>query len=336
MSSSLRSAFAFPVLVADIGGTNARFALVETPESDFVLLPQIATASTKGVAEAIERAAFAGETPRPKTAIMAIAGPIAGDRVPLTNCPWVIEPKALIDAFGFENVVLVNDFEAQALALPALGEADLAQIGGGSAQTAATKAVIGPGTGLGVGVLVHALDHWIPIPGEGGHVTLGPDTVREAAIWPHLETIEGRVSGETILSGPGLERLHRAILTTDGRPPVAASAAEISAAAAAGDPVAVEVLEIFASALGRLAGDLALTVLPRGGVHLGGGIPPRLLPALSSGRFRAAFEAKAPHRALVSSISTRVVIHPRPALVGLSAYARRPDLFAVDLGGRIW
>ncbi|TBW39245.1 glucokinase [Siculibacillus lacustris] len=340
------ASFPFPVLVADIGGTNARFALIETPADDYRLLPQIATASAAGVAEAIRRAAFATPGPRPKTAIMAIAGPITGDRVPLTNCPWVIEPKRLIAEFGFDSVVLINDFEAQALALPHLGPADVVTLGGGSVRPDATKAVVGPGTGLGVGILVHSEGRWIPVPGEGGHVTLAPESAREAAIWPHLVAVPDdgvppalsrpRITGESVLSGQGLENLHRAILACDGRPPADLTAAEISRAAGAGDAAAIEAFHLFAAGLGRLAGDLALTVLPRGGVYIGGGISPKNLPFLTDGIFRAAFEAKAPHRARLAEIATAVVVHSHPAMVGLAGWARHPDRFVVDLDGRHW
>lgn len=338
--------FPFPVLVADIGGTNARFALIETPADDYRLLPQIATASASGVAEAIRRVVFERGESRPKTAIMAIAGPIVGDAVELTNCPWVIEPKKLVAEFGFEAVVLVNDFEAQALALPELKPEDVVVIGGGSFRPDATKAVVGPGTGLGVGVLVHSDGRWIPVPGEGGHVTLAPETARERAIWPFLDAVPDddapagaarpRITGESVLSGQGLENLHRAILACDGRPARDLSAPEIGRAAAAGDPDAVEAFRLFAAGLGRLAGDLALTVLPKGGVYVGGGISPKNLSFLTDGTFRAAFEAKAPHRARLSEIATAVVVHSHPAMVGLAGYARRPDRYAVDLDGRLW
>jgi glucokinase len=338
--------FPFPVLVADIGGTNARFALIETPDDDYRLLPQIATASAAGVAEAIRRAAFAEPGPRPKTAIMAVAGPILADGVELTNCPWVIEPKKLIAEFGFESVVLVNDFEAQALALPELKPEDVVVIGGGAFRPEATKAVVGPGTGLGVGVLIHFDGRWIPVPGEGGHVSLGPESDRERAIWRFMTPVSDddapagaahpRITGECALSGQGLENLHRAILACDGRPAQNLSAVEISRAAAAGEPTAVEAFGHFAAGLGRLAGDLALTVLPKGGVYIGGGISPKNLAFLTDGTFRAAFEAKAPHRARLSEIATAVVVHSHPAMVGLAGWARRPDRYAVDLDGRLW
>jgi glucokinase len=232
--------------------------------------------------------------------------------------------------------VTINDFEAQALALPSLAGADLVEIGSGTAREGATKAVIGPGTGLGVGVLVHSRGLWIPVPGEGGHVTLAPLDAREETIWHELTRRHGRVGGEVIVSGPGIVRLHAAITAVDGQPAPTLDAAAITAAAEAGEPRAVETLTIFVSALGRLAGDLALTTLPHGGLHIGGGIPPRILRWLTDGRFRAAFEDKAPFHDLIAGMSTRVIVHPLPAFVGLAAFARAPERYAVELERRHW
>ncbi|MDK9698462.1 MAG: glucokinase, partial [Siculibacillus sp.] len=272
----------------------------------------------------------------PRTAILAIAAPIEGDRVRFTNSPWVLEPRGLITELGFRDVVVVNDFEAQGLALPSLGDGDVVTIGGGVAHAEATKLVVGPGTGLGVGVLVHSRGLWIPVPGEGGHVTFAPRGARERAIVDLLAQDLGRVSAEHVLNGAGLVRLHRAIRLLDDGPIEVLGPADVTAAALAGEPTAVEVMEFFATALGRFAGDMALVCLPHGGVHIAGGIPPRVLPFLTDGRFRAAFEDKAPHRATVAGLATRVIVHPVPAFLGLAAYASRPDLYAVDLDGRRW
>ena len=328
--------FRFPVLIADIGGTNARFALVERPGDAPRDLGRAATRDFPDPIAAIRSFALAGLEVAPRTAVMAIAAPIEGDRVPFTNSPWVFEPKRLIAELGFDDVVVINDFEAQGLALPTLTEADVVRIGGGREAPDATKLVIGPGTGLGVGVLVHSRGCWIPVPGEGGHVTFAPQGDRERAIVDLIARDVGRVSAEHVLNGAGLVRLHRAIRTLDGGLVEAIDPAGVTAAALAGEPTAVAVMEIFAVALGRVAGDMALVALPHGGVHIAGGIPPRILPFLSDGRFRSAFEDKAPYRAMMAGFSTRVVVHPVPAFVGLAAFASRPDLYAVDLDGRRW
>ncbi len=328
--------FAFPVLIADIGGTNARFALVERAGDPPRELGRAATRDFADPLAAIRAVALDGLEHSPRTAVIAIAAPIEGDRVTFTNCPWVFEPKRLIADLGFDDVVLINDFEAQGLALPSLGEGDVMRIGGGREDEDATKLVVGPGTGLGVGVLVHSRGVWIPMPGEGGHVTFAPQGVRERAIADVIARDVGRVSAEHVMNGAGLVRLHRAIRVLDGGEVEAIDPARVTAAAFAGEPTAVEVMAIFTTALGRFAGDMALISLPHGGVHVAGGIPPRILAFLADGRFRAAFEDKEPYRVMMAGFSTRVVTHPVPAFVGLAAFAARPDRYAVELDGRRW
>ena len=328
--------FDFPVLIADIGGTNARFAVVEHPGGRH---RDLGTAATRVYADpiaAIRETATAGSERTPRTAIFAIAAPIEGDRVAFTNCPWVFEPKRLIAELGFTDVVVINDCEAPGLALPGLAADDVVEVGNGVARAGATKLVVGPGTGLGVGQLVHSRGSWIPVPGEGGHVTFAPRGARELAIVGLLAQDLGRVSAEHILNGAGLVRLHRAIRTLDGLPVEAIDPAAVTTAALAGEPTAVEVLDIWSEALGRFAGDMALVCLPHGGVHIGGGIPPRVLPFLTDGRFRAAFDDKEPYRDMMAGFSVRIVVHPVPAFVGLAAFAGRPDLYAVGLDGRRW
>jgi len=328
--------FSFPLLIADIGGTNARFALVERPGEAPRELGRAATRDYADPLTAIRAVALDGLERSPRTAVIAIAAPIEGDRVTFTNCPWVFEPKRLIAELGFDDVVLINDFEAQGLALPSLGEADVVRIGGGHEEEDATKLVVGPGTGLGVGLLVHSRGVWIPVPGEGGHVTFAPEGARERAIADVIGREVGRVSAEHVMNGAGLVRLYRAIRLLDGGEVDAIDPAGVTAAAFAGDPTAVEVMTIFTTALGRFAGDMALVSLPHGGVHVAGGIPPRILPFLVEGGFRAAFEDKEPYRAMMAGFSTRIVTHPVPAFVGLAAFAARPDRYAVDLDGRRW
>lgn len=333
---STDQAFPFPVLVADIGGTNARFALVTGPEADAIVFPTVQTARFPDPIAAIESLGLGGTARAPKTAIMAVAGPVTGDRVLLTNCPWTVAPRAMIERLGLSEVVLINDFEAQALSLPSLAGADVLQIGGGAPLADAAKVVLGPGTGLGVATLVHALGRWIPIPGEGGHVELAPFDARDYAVWPHIERTGGRVTAETVLSGSGLLRLARAVAAADGVPCRFDAQQAVTEAALAGDPDAVETLNLFARALGRVAGDFALASLARGGVYIAGGVSLKIERFLTEGPFRAAFEAKAPHAALVASIPTYLVKHPNPALLGLGAFARAPHRFALELGGRHW
>ncbi len=328
----------FPVLIGDIGGTNARFEVQEhrnaPPKGPYL----VKTRDFDTPETAIEASVLSKVQNKPVRAILAAAGPITDQGLDLTNNNWAIRPERFLESGSFRSLILMNDFEAQALSLPFLQPGDLSSLGGPeAADDIRTKAVIGPGTGLGVGALVRAAGKWIPVPGEGGHVDLGPRKPREESIWHHLEPIEGRISAEQLLSGDGLKNLYSAICLQDSLAIVHDTAAQISTAALDNaDGTAVEALTLFCTCLGRVAGDLALTTMAQGGVYIAGGIGTRILPFLQKSGFRAAFEDKAPHRDLISSIGTCVITHPLPALMGLAAYASSPNDFAVDIEHRNW
>jgi glucokinase len=327
----------FPILIGDIGGTNARFALVNDADAPIVRLPNVHTADFATIDDAIASAVTERAAAQPKSAILALAGPIAGDRVPLTNCDWVVEPRKSIERFRLSEMILLNDFEAQALALPDLGPGDLDVIGGGVIRPDAVRVVLGPGTGLGVGALVRARGVWVPVPGEGPHIDLGPVTERDTAIWPNIERVHGRITAEAVVSGPGMLRLYRAICRTDGiEPRLATQEAVTAAGLACTGAQAVETLTLFATYLGRVAGDLALIFMAYGGVFLGGGISAKIAPVLKAGAFRKAFTAKAPHEALLERMATAIVIKEDAALAGIAAFARAPGRFGMELGGRRW
>lgn len=328
--------FAFPVLVADIGGTNARFALVDDETASTEYCASTATADHPDVISAIRESVFKTAGRPPRTAIIAVAGPVTGDRIPLTNADWVVEPLSMINALDLDEVIVLNDFEAQALALPGFDGDDIKQIGGGEARPASTKFVLGPGTGLGAAAMINASNTWIPVPGEGGHVELGPVTPEDYQIWDHIERVGGRIGAEHLLSGTGLPRLARAVSASMKQDRIFNTAADITIAAEANDEVAVKILQVFARSLGRVAGDFALSLLARGGVYLTGGITPRINRFLADPQFRAAFESKAPHETLLKSIPTFIVCHSNPAVEGLAAFARTPLQFAVDTDGRRW
>jgi glucokinase len=328
---------AFPVLIGDIGGTNARFAIVEEGNPEPQHVRSVKTADFASIDEAIIFSVFNDVPVRPRSAFIAVAAPVDGDEIPLTNCDWVIRPRQMIRSLDLEEVVLLNDFEAQALAVVALDAEHLEQIGGDAPEAGAGRAVLGPGTGLGVAGLVHSRGTWIPVPGEGGHVDIGPRSSRDHEVFPHIERIEGRISAEQILCGRGLVNLYRAVASADGRSTDFSNPADITAAALADtDPVAKEALDIFVTCLGRLAGDLALIFMSKGGVFLTGGIAQKIVPALKSGLFRAAFEDKAPHTAMIRQMPVYVITHPLAALIGLAAFACQPDRFGVETGGRRW
>lgn len=327
----------FPILIGDIGGTNARFAILVDSYAEPKQFPTVRTADFETIDEAIQSAILDQTSIMPRTAVLAVAGPVDGDEIGFTNSPWIVRPRTMMAEMGFSDVVVLNDFEAQALAVVALGEEDLERIGAGEAEPSASRVVLGPGTGLGVAGLVHARHTWIPVPGEGGHVDLGPRTERDLAVFPNLEPIEGRISAEQLLCGRGLVNIYRAVATTDGVDAPLETPADITAAALDdSDKVAVEAIDIFVTCLGRLAGDLALIFMSRGGVYLTGGIAQKIVPALKNGRFRAAFEDKAPHSDVLKHIPVSVIMHPTAALMGLAAYARTPTRFGVETAGRRW
>ncbi len=327
----------FPVLIADIGGTNARFALVPDKQGPLQVFHPVATGDFPDIETAIAASVFANTKERPRSAILDLAGPITSDAVHLTNAPWVIRPRDMIARTEMTDVTLLNDFEALALALTALKPEDVVKTGGGEPSETGAKVVIGPGTGLGVGALVQAGGIWAPVPGEGGHVSLGPVEADEFPLWKNIEPEHGRISAEALLAGRGIVRLYRAVAKTAGRAPLFSKPSEVTQAALdASDPDAASTLSIYARLLGRLAGDLALIFMARGGAYIGGGIPPRILPFMQSDEFRRAFEAKAPHEEVMASIPSFVIIGDNPALQGLAAFARAPERFGVNLSGRRW
>ncbi|MEM1039873.1 MAG: glucokinase [Pseudomonadota bacterium] len=351
----------FPVITGDIGGTNARFEWIGDVDAPPRSLGTVKTADYDGPEAAILACLERADLPRPKTALLAAAGPITDEGLDLTNCAWVIRPDPFLETTGFSRLQLLNDFEAQALALPFFAASDVCAISGPrsgsrlgrrsqSAPTATpmkdsntfTKAVLGPGTGLGVGFMVRAQGKWVPVPGEGGHVDLGPRTPFEAKLWPHLNTIGGRISAEQILSGDGLENLHQAMQKTlqsdDGQTNVGfRTAPQITAAALEdGGSIAARTLNLFCTVLGRLAGDLAVTSMAYGGVYLAGGIVQKIAPFVHTSGFREAFEDKAPHTELMRTMPTWLVQHELPALLGLAQLAKRPDDFLMDMDHRSW
>ena len=327
----------FPILIGDIGGTNARFSILIDAYAEPKHFAVLQTADFATIEDAIQQGVLDKTSVQPRSAILAVAGPIAAQEIPLTNCHWVIRPAAMRGNLGLEDIIVINDFEAQALAVAALSEEYREKIGNVGAVPPASRVVLGPGTGLGVAGLVHVQRRWIPVSGEGGHVDLGPRTDRDFAVFPHLEPIEGRISAEQVLCGRGLVNLYRAVCAADGAAATLADPADITTAGLAGaDGAARETLSLFVTYLGRVAGDMALTFMARGGVYLAGGISQKILPALKLPEFRAAFEDKAPHSALMRSIPTFVVTHPQAPLAGLAAYARTPTNFGVATESRRW
>jgi glucokinase len=330
-------AFEFPILLGDVGGTNARFAVVSDARSGMGAPQIVQTAEFPTIDDAIRSAVLERLGVTARSAVIAVAGPVDGDAIALTNCPWVVRPREMSRSTGIADIVVLNDFEAQALAVLALGEDSLEKIGGDEPVPNAARVVLGPGTGLGVAGLVHSRGIWIPVPGEGGHMDIGPRSRRDVDIFAHLEPIEGRISGEQILCGRGLVNAYRAVAAADGKVPRLTGPAAITGAALDGsDEIAAEALSFFVTCLGRTAGDVALVFKSRGGVFLSGGIAQKIVPALKAGNFRAAFNDKAPHSAMMATIPVYVITDALGALAGLAAYACSPERFGVETEGRRW
>ncbi len=328
-----------PILLGDIGGTNTRFQILQNLLEPPLQFESVRTADFKNLETAIEKVVLENTSLVPKTAIIAAAGSVGNLGLKLTNSLWDLRPQEILKNSPFQELILMNDFEAQALSLPFLKATDLYNLGGISTphNNNQTKAVIGPGTGLGEGVLVHAENKWIPLTGEGGHADLGPRTKREFQLWQYLERIEGRISAEQVLSGAGLLNLYQASCAlAKSKPEFNKPEAVSQAALANSDAHAVEALNLFCTCLGRVAGDLALTSMAKGGVYIAGGIAKNILTFFDQSGFRSDFEDKAPHSQLMQTIPTYIVTHELPALVGLAAYARNPSAFTIDIEQRRW
>ncbi|MBK1661098.1 glucokinase [Paracraurococcus ruber] len=304
-------------LLADIGGTNARFALLDgeahTPPVNLPL------SGFTGIAAAI--ASFLADRPAPAAAVLAVAGPVQGNRVTLTNRGWVVDGAEIAAALGIRQVRVVNDFAALSWSLPALAGADLHPLGGGAAEAGEAMAVLGPGTGLGVGAF---LPPGRVLVTEGGHASLAAHDAREAAVVEWLRARHGHVSAERLLSGQGIENIHAALTALGDGGTAPLDAAAVAARGLANeDPACRETMDMFCALLGGVAGDLALLYGAKGGVFVAGGICPRFPEFLAASRFRARFEAKGRFKTWLAPIPTWLILRPDAAMLGLATLARQ-------------
>jgi glucokinase len=307
-------------LLADVGGTNARFAWqagAGAPITEVKVLPCGDYPSLQDAVLAYLNGLGRGT---PHAAAIAIANPITGDHIRMTNHHWSFSQAAVKAQFGFGTLRLLNDFTALALALPDLSPNELRQVGGGMAQPHAALGLVGAGTGLGVsGLLPSGLGGWVPLEGEGGHVTLPATTARERLVMDGLIRRYGHASAERVACGQGLLDTFLLLCEADGVFVGALnSAADVSdAALKAGQPQALEALNMFCAMLGSVAGNLALTLGARGGVYVGGGIVPRLGTWFDSSPFRERFETKGRFQRYLSELPVWVITSAQsPALIG--------------------
>jgi glucokinase len=307
----------FPWLVADIGGTNARFGLVRDDSraitdirklkgADHASLQDAALAYLQEVGARVHRAA------------LALATPVHTDPVKLTNSDWVVSRAEMAAALKLERVLLLNDFEALALSLPSLRiDGDVRLFGRGRPDQALPMAVVGPGTGLGVAGCIANDNGWTALAAEGGHVTVAPADAFEDALLHQLRGEYAHVSAERLLSGTGLPTLHRAVCVVRGAQAQTLTPQQITQRALeSGDALALATLDTFCAMLGTFAGNVALTLGARGGVYLAGGIAQQLGDHLVASRFRERFEAKGRFRGYMSGIATGLIIAPHAALAG--------------------
>jgi glucokinase len=305
------------ILVGDIGGTRTRLALATRGAGGWELGALEERPTTPDVPGAIHRFLGAQRGTRPRAAAFCGAGIVSADgSIQLTNTDVRLEPVALAAAAGVEQAILINDFGAIATAVPHLPAAALVKCGGGSPLSTAPVVVLGPGTGLGIGIATPGPAGWVTIAGDGGHADLAPVDDEQLDIWRKLRAAHGRVSAETVLCGPGLERLYAAAGDGSRR-----RVEEIDAEAWSGGATAVRTIALFTRWLGSVAGNLALTAGARGGIYLAGGILPRWGKHFDAALFRRAFEDKPPHVAWLREIPSYVVTHPQPGLLGLAALA---------------
>ena len=307
-------------LVGDIGATNARFGLV-SPDGSILHSRTFADSDFATIGEAMRTyLSQSGSSAVPRIGCVAIAAPATGDKIRMTNHPWSFSVAGLRAELGFDRLEFINDFTAVALALPHLGPNDRVQIGAGSPAAGRPIAVLGPGSGLGASGLVPAGAHWLPLTGEGGHVTMAAVTERENGVLRWMRRHFDHVSAERCLSGPGLVNLYNALAALDGVPAASYTAAQITdPAVMAQDLLCDEATGMFCAMLGTVAGDLALSLGAQGGVYIAGGIVPRLGARFAESGFRARFEAKGRLSAYLAAIPTYVVTHKLPAFLGCVA-----------------
>jgi glucokinase len=308
-----------PRLLADIGGTNARFAL-ETAPGEIGNIRVYPGADYPGIAEVMQQYLLDTKVGRVNHAAIAIANPVDGDHVKMTNHDWSFSIEATRRALGFDTLLVVNDFTALAMALPGLTDAQREQVGGGARRQSSVIGLLGPGTGLGVSGLIPADDRWIALGSEGGHATFSPFDEREDLVMRFARRKFSHVSFERVCAGQGLELIYRALAERDN---VAVAdtftAADVTNRALQGEALALETVNCFCAILGTFAGNIAVTLGALGGIYIGGGIVLKLGELFHKSPFRERFEAKGRFQQYLSGIPTYIITAEYPAFLGVSA-----------------
>jgi glucokinase len=326
------------IVAGDIGGTKANLGLFEVAAGAPrpVRSARYRSAEFPGLAAVVARFLADGEEPRPvRAACFGVPGPVIGNRSSTPNLAWQIDGARVAAESGIPQVTLVNDLVATASGLPLLAPDELSVLQPGTPDPAGNLALIAPGTGLGMALLPRIGDRWVPVPSEGGHMDFAPRTEEEIGVLRYLRERYGRVSVERIVSGPGLFNLYNYLRDTYGIPehPLVREtlakggdpARVIGEAAVAGPGSGCEIcsraMDLFLAALGAVAGNLALVGTATGGVYLGGGIAPKILPRLQSGPFLQTFEAKGRFVPYLERVPVRVILNDKAALLGAARLA---------------
>lgn len=308
-----------PRLLADVGGTNARFAL-ETAPGEIGQIRVYPGADYPGIAEVMQQYLKDTQVGRVNHAAIAIANPVDGDHVKMTNHDWSFSIEATRRALGFDTLLVVNDFTALAMAVPGLTDAQRVQVGGGARRQNSVIGLLGPGTGLGVSGLIPADDRWIALGSEGGHATFSPFDEREDLVMRFARRKFPHVSFERVCAGQGLELIYRALAERDAVSVAESfSAADVTHRALDGEALALETVNCFCAILGTFAGNIAVTLGALGGIFIGGGIVLKLGELFHKSPFRERFEAKGRFQQYLAGIPTFIITAEYPAFLGVSA-----------------
>ena len=314
------------LLIGDIGGTNARFALANQTHPGFHNVIELKCRDYETSSDAIRHYLSEAGITAPDAICLAAAGPLVDHSIKVTNNHWNLSTASLASEFDLDAVRLVNDFEAIAYSIPFIGPEDRKAVGIPPGPDLEKRdfnvAILGPGTGLGVAGLAARDGALFAVTGEGGHVGFAPETAQQSEILAILRRRFQRVSAERLVAGSGIENIYSALQELDGRTPQTRSAAAIFSTAE-GSATAAEAVRMFFEILGQVAGDLALTLGAFDGVYIAGGIAKRYPDLLSEGTFRNAFMAKGRHRHIMERIPTYLITHPQPGLLGASYLAQK-------------
>ncbi|MBT8077914.1 MAG: glucokinase [Gammaproteobacteria bacterium] len=316
------------ILIADIGGTNARLALAATDQKGLGRVRSYACIDFPSVDDLIAHYLHSNDVATPRVMCLAAAGPVVGNTIQLTNSPWSIDAGDVSATFDGARVLLLNDFDAVAYSLPLLESSDCMQVGGPAPAQLGNRdytiAAVGPGTGLGTAALRNVGQTRISVGGEAGLSGFAPVTAEQMEIVTVLRQRIERITSEHLVSGRGLQNLYWALSRMNGSERPELGAEEIGEACIAGsDPIATSAMRVFFEVLGQYAGDVALIFGAIDGIYIAGGIAGRYREMLLNSAFRTTFEAKPPHDKLMKSIPTQLITHSQPGLLGAADYARR-------------